>query len=89
MAKNFDLSRTAEGLSAYAAQRLVEFEQHRLGDTYRQPETRHKWIRDILRGMAEVCGQDAAPFFQSFEQRLTDAHGASAVECSTPLTRSR
>ncbi len=74
----------AEGLSAYAAQRLAGFEQHRLGDTYRQPETRHKWIRDILRGMAEVCGQDAAPLLQSFERRLTDAHSASAVGGAFP-----
>ena len=67
----------AEELSAYAAQRLAGFEQHRLGDTYRQPEIRHEWIRDILRGMAEVCGQDAAPLLQSFEQRLTDVHGVA------------
>lgn len=79
-----NISLAAEGLSAYAAQRLVGFEQHRLGDTYRQPETRHKWIRDILRGMAEVCGQDAAPLLQSFERRLTDTHGASAVEVLFP-----
>lgn len=74
----------AEELSAYAAQRLAGFEQHRLGDAYRQPETRHEWIRDILRGMAEVCGQDAAPLLQSFEQRLTDVHGASTVEVLSP-----
>ena len=74
----------AEELSAYAAQRLAGFEQHRLGDAYRQPETRHKWIRDILRGMAEVCGQDAAPLLQSFEQRRTDVHGASTVEVLSP-----
>ena len=74
----------AEELSAYAAQRLAGFEQHRLGDTYRQPETRHKWIRDILRGMAEVCGQDAVPLLQSFERRLTDAHSASAVAVLSP-----
>ena len=29
----------AEELSAYAAQRLAGFEQHRLGGAYRQPET--------------------------------------------------
>ena len=74
----------AEGLSAYAAQRLAGFEQHRLGDAYRQPEIRHKWIRDILRGMAELRGQDASPLLQSFERRLTDAHGASAVEVLSP-----
>lgn len=84
MANNFDLSRTAAVLSAYAAQRLVGFEQHRLGDAYRQPETRHQWIRDILRGMAEVRGQDATPLLQSFERRLADVHGAPAVEVLPP-----
>lgn len=79
----------AEGLSAYAAQRLAGFEQHRLGDAYRQPETRHEWIRDILRGMAEVCGQDAAPLLRSFERRLTDAHGASTVEVLSPAGQKR
>lgn len=84
MAKNFDLSRASDELAAYAAQRMAGFEQHRLGGSYRQPETRHEWIRDILNGMAEVCGQDAAPFLQSFGQRLEDAHGASAVEVLSP-----
>ena len=79
-----NISLAAEGLSAYAAQRLAGFEQHRLGDAYRQPETRHEWIRDILRGMAEVCGQDAAPLLQSFERRLTDVHSASAVAVLSP-----
>lgn len=80
----FNIPIAAEELSAYAAQRLAGFEQHRLGNAYRQPEIRHEWIRDILRGMAEVCGQDAAPLLQSFEQRLTDVHGASAVEVLSP-----
>lgn len=84
-----NISLAAEGLSAYAAQRLAGFEQHRLGDAYRQPETRHEWIRDILRGMAEVCGQDAAPLLQSFEQRLTDVHGASAVAVLSPGDQKR
>ena len=82
--RTFDTTLVAGELSAYAAQRLAGFEQHRLGDAYRQPETRHEWIRGILRGMAEACGQDAAPLLQSFEQRLADAHGASAVEVLSP-----
>lgn len=80
MAKIFDLSRASDELAAYAAQRLAGFEQQRLGDSYRQPETRHEWIRDVLKGMAEVCGQDAAPLLQSFDQRLEDARAASTVE---------
>ncbi len=84
MAKDPNLSRTVTELSAYAAQRLVGFEQHRPGDSYRQPETRHQWVRDILRGMAEARGQDAAPLLQSFERRLADAYGASAVEVLPP-----
>lgn len=79
---NFHLA--AEELTVYAAQRLVGFEQHRLGDAYRQPESRHEWIRDILKGMAEAYGQGAAPLLQSFDQRLEEAQAASAVEVLTP-----
>ena len=84
MKPKIDLPRAAGELSTYAAQRLVGFEQHRLGDGFRQPETRHEWIRDILQGMAEVCGQNPAPLLQSFDQRLETARGASAVEVLTP-----
>lgn len=84
MKPKIDLPRAAGKLSTYAAQRLVGFEQHRLGDGFRQPETRHEWIRDILQGMAEVCGQNPAPLLQSFDQRLETACGASAVEVLTP-----
>ena len=84
MKPQIDLPRTAGELSAYAAQRLVGFEQHRLGDAYRQPETRHEWIRDILKGIAEVYGQGAAPLLQSFDQRLEEARAASAVEVLPP-----
>ena len=80
MEQKIDLSRTAGELSAYAAQRLAGFEQHQRGDSCRQPETRHEWIRDILRGMAEVCGQDCAPFLSAFDRRLADARSAFAVE---------
>ena len=80
MEQKIDLSRTAGELAAYAAQRLVGFEQHQRGDSCRQPETRHEWIRDILRGMAEVCGEDCVPLLSAFDRRLADARGASAVE---------
>ena len=79
---NFHL--TVEELTVYATQRLVGFEQHRLGDAYRQPETRHEWIRDILKGMAETYGQGAVPLLQSFDQRLEEARAASAVEVLPP-----
>ena len=79
---NFHL--TVEELTVYATQRLVGFEQHRLGDAYRQPETRHEWIRDILKGMAEAYGQGAVPLLQSFDQRLEEARTASAVEVLPP-----
>ncbi len=80
MVKSFDLSRTADELTAYATERQVGFEQNRLGGSFRQPETRHEWIRDILRGMAEVCGQDATPILQAFDQRMENVRGASSVE---------
>lgn len=75
-----DIHLVAEELAAYAARRLAGFEQHRVGGSSLQPETRREWIRDILNGMAEVCGQDAAPLLQSFDQRMEDARAASAVE---------
>lgn len=79
MKQKIDLAQASEGLALYAAQRLVGYEQNRLGDSFRQPETRHEWIRDILRGMAEVCGQDAALVLQAFDQRMEAVRGASSV----------
>ena len=81
---NFHL--TVEELTVYATQRLVGFEQHRLGDAYRQPETRHEWIRDILKGMAEAYGQGAVPLLQSFDQRLEEAR--PPWRCFPPAARS-
>lgn len=74
------MTRAAEKLSVYAAQRLVGFERQIPGNTFYHPETRNEWIRDILRGMAEVNGEDSGPLLQAFEQRLDDAHGCFAVE---------
>lgn len=76
----FNIPLAVEGLSTYAAQRLVGFEQHRLGDTYRQPETRHEWIRGILHGMAEVNGADGDELIARFDQQLEEAHGCFGVE---------
>jgi len=80
MKQENDLNRTASELTAYAAQRMVDLEQNRWGSAFRQPETRHEWVRDILRGMAEVFGGDGGPLLQAFDQRLEDAHGRVAVE---------
>ena len=75
----FDFPRAAEALTAYAVERQAGFAQHQ-GHQFRQPEERNRWIRGILRGMAEVCGADMdAPVCQ-FDQRLEDAHGCFAVE---------
>ena len=75
-----DLTRAAEELSVYAAQRLVAFERQIPGNAFHHPETRNEWIRDILRGMAEVNGEDIGPLLQAFDRRLEDAHGCFAVE---------
>lgn len=80
MNQKIDLPRAAEELTMYAAVRLVGFEQQRLGEAFSHPETRHEWVRDILQGMAEVCGEDAAPFLQAFDRRLEDASGSAGVE---------
>ena len=79
MSTVFDFPRAAEDLTAYAVERQAGFAQHQ-GHQFRQPEERDRWIRGILRGMAEVCGADMdAPVCQ-FDQRLEDAHGCFAVE---------
>ena len=80
MHQRIDLTRAAEELTTYAAQRLVGFERQIPGNAFHHPETRNEWIRDILRGMAEVSGGDSDPFIQAFDQRLDDAHGCFAVE---------
>ena len=80
MNQKINLPRAAEELTMYAAVRLVGFEQHRMGDGFHQPEVRNEWVRDILQGMAEVCGEDAAPLLKAFDQRLEDASGSAGVE---------
>ena len=80
MEQTIDLTRAVEELTTYAAQRLVGFERQIPGNAYRHPETRNEWIRGILRGMAEVNGEDSGPLLQAFDRRLDDAHGCFAVE---------
>ena len=80
MNQKINLPRAAEELTMYAAVRLVGFEQHRMGDGFHQPEVRNEWVRDTLQGMAEVCGEDAAPLLKAFDQRLEDACGSAGVE---------
>ena len=80
MNRKIDLTRAAEELTTYAAQRLVGFERQIPGNAFHHPETRNEWIRNILRGMAEVSGVDSGPLLQTFDRRLDDAHGCFAVE---------
>ena len=80
MEQTIDLTRAADELTTYAAQRLVGFERQIPGNAFHHPETRNEWIRDILRGMAEVTGGDGGPLLQAFDRRLDDAHGCFAVE---------
>ena len=80
MAQNFDLSRTADELTTYAAERQAGFEQHRLGNSFHHPETRNEWVRDILRGMAEVNGADGGALTARFDRQLEEAHECFGVE---------
>lgn len=80
MAQNFDLSRTADELTTYAAERQVGFEQHRLGNSFHHPGARNEWVRDILRGMAEVNGADGGELTARFDRQLEEAHGCFGVE---------
>lgn len=80
MNQQIDLSRAAEELTTYAAQRLMGFEQQIPGNAFHHPEARNEWIRDILRGMVEVGGGDGEPLLQAFDRGLDNAHGCFAVE---------
>ena len=80
MNQKIDSPCAAEELTMYAAVRLVGFEQHRMGDGFHQPEVRNEWVRDILRGVAELCSEDAAPLLQAFDRRLEEASGSAGVE---------
>ena len=84
-----DLTRAAEELTTYAAQRLVGFERQIPGNAFHHPETRNEWIRDILRGMAEVNGEDSEPLLQAFDRGLDDAHGCFAVAMLDPAGQKR
>lgn len=88
MKQKIDLPQASEGLALYAARRLAGYRQGRFGDAFCQPETRHEWIRDIIQGMAEVCGQDAAPLLRAFDQWLDAASGSSNIE-PLPLNRQK
>ena len=79
MNEAFDFPRVAENLTAYAVERQVGFERHQ-GLQLRQPEERNRWIRGILRGMAEVCSVDMDAPVRLLDQRLEEAHGCFAVE---------
>ena len=79
MNMTFDFSRAAEGLTTYAVERQAGFERHQ-GYQIRQPEDRNRWIRGILRGMAEMCGADLDVSIRQLDQRLEKAHCCFAVE---------
>lgn len=87
MAKKFNLSRAADELTTYAAERQAGFEQHRPGNSFHLPETRNEWVRDILRGMAEVNGVDGGELTARFNQQLEEAHGCFGVEMLPPAGR--
>ena len=80
MATKFNLSRTADELTTYAAERQAGFEQHRLGNSFHHPGTRNEWVRDILRGMAEVNGADSGELTARFDRQLEEARGCFGVE---------
>lgn len=80
MERKIDLRRTADELTAYAAERQAGFEQHQMGSTFRQPETRNEWIRNILLGMAEVNGADGAELTARFDRHLDEACGCFGTE---------
>ena len=80
MNQRIDLTRAAEELTTYTAQRLVGFERQIPGNAFHHPETRNDWVRDILCGMAEINGEDSGPFIQALNRQLGNAHGCFAVE---------
>ena len=67
-----------EGLTAYATQRQIGFENHPYPGE-RQPEVRNEWIRGMLLGMAS-SPEDAQKHIEQFDCRLRRAAGCFAVE---------
>lgn len=70
MTQNSDLSRAADELIAYAVERQVGFRHHQRDSSHRQPEPRNDWVRDILRGMAEMNGADGSELTARFDQQI-------------------
>ena len=77
MEPNF--SRAARELAYYATERQVGFERHQ-GSQIWQPKERNEWIRNILRGMAEMSGADPGEFTGILDYCLETSRGAFAVE---------
>ena len=67
-----------EGLTAYATQRQIGFENHPYPGE-RQPEVRNEWIRSILREMA-ASPEDARRHIEQLDGCLRGAAGCSAME---------
>ncbi len=82
-----NLTRAAVELGIYAAERHAGFELHQ-GPTPRQPEERDRWIRGILRGLAEVTGTEPDQLIACFDQQLEKAKGCFAV-APLPLSGQR
>ena len=76
----FDLRNSAAQLAVYAAQRLAGFESHKSCGNARQPDTRHDWIRGILRGMAGFAQEDGEVLVAGFDRMIEAARFCAAVE---------
>ena len=83
--KKYDISRAAEGLTAYAIEWQSSFERHQPRGKSSWAESRRFWTDAILQGMARLKGGTPDPEKMArFDQRLAAAHGCAAVEMTPP-----
>ena len=83
--EKYDISLTAEGLTAYAIERQSGFERHQPRGKSSWAESRRFWTDAILQGMARLEGGTPDPEMMTrFDQRLAAAHGCAAVEMTPP-----
>ena len=76
MDRRFNIPRVAEGLTAYAIERLHGFERHQRPGSPTWAEQRRLWTDAILQGMARLDGRTPDPaLMERFDRELEQTRG--------------
>lgn len=76
-----DISRVAEGLTAYAIERQNGFERYQPPGSQPWMERRRFWTDAILQGMARLKGEQPDPnLLKKYDQRLEESRSTFAAE---------